>query len=258
MSKVTDRLDNKQLVELAKKQYEQSKQINKFPANIVKFPSAGKVYPESSPLRKGEIEMRHMTAYDEDILTNSTYINNGVVFDKLLESLIITPGVNVDDLIYADKESLIVSARILGYGNDYTIMIKDKNDKLIKATIDLTKLNFKPFDLTSDENGCFTYQTQNGQEIKYRLLSESEVVSIDPEKQVSDYLGKSIYSVDGETNKKTIEDFLKYELIAIESRKLRTTIFNNVPGIESNTQAIGEDGGTYSAVFQFSADIFRV
>jgi len=258
MSKVTDRLDNKQLVELAKKQYEQSKQINKFPANIVKFPSAGKVYPESSPLRKGEIEMRHMTAYDEDILTNSTYISNGVIFDKLLESLIITPGVNVDDLIYTDKESLIVSARILGYGNDYIIVVQDKNDKPIKATIDLTKLNFKPFDLTSDENGCFTYQTQNAQEIKYRLLSESEVIAIDSEKQVSDYLNKSIYSVNGDTNKKTIQDFIKYELIAMESRKLRLAINENIPGIDSNTQAIGEDGGTYSAVFQFSADLFRV
>lgn len=258
MSKVTDRLDNKQLVELAKKQYEQSKQTNKFPANIVKFPSAGKVYPESSALRKGEIEMRHMTAYDEDILTNSTYINNGVVFNKLLESLIVTPGVHVDDLIYADKESLIVSARILGYGNEYKVSVTDKDNNPIAATIDLTKLNFKTYDVETDENGCFTYETKKGDIIKYRILSESEMLSIDKDRQVSDYLFKSIYSVNNETSKNTIQDFLKYELVAHESKKLRETIFENNPGIEQQVQAIGEDGGTYTAVFQFSAELFRV
>jgi len=89
MSKVTDRLDNKQIVELAKKQYEQEKQNSKFPANIITLPSQGKVYEETSALKSGKIEMRHMTAYDEDILSNSSYISEGVIFDKLLEALIV-------------------------------------------------------------------------------------------------------------------------------------------------------------------------
>ena len=181
MSKVTDRLDNKQIVELAKKQYEQQKRTNKFPANIVKFPSAGKVYPESSILRSGELEMRHMTAYDEDILTNSTYINNGVVFDKLLESLVVTPGFDVSELIYADKESLIISARILGYGNDYVIVMGDPENTPkeywkhtpIKATIDLSKLKYKDFSLKTDENGFIEYVVESTKDtIKYKILQK--------------------------------------------------------------------------------------
>ena len=111
MSKVTDRLDNKQIIELAKQQYEQNKKTSKFPANIINLPSLGKVYEKSSPLRHGQIEMRHMTAYDEDILSNSSYINEGVVFDKLLEALIITPGIHPNDFVAGDKEWAIISAR---------------------------------------------------------------------------------------------------------------------------------------------------
>ena len=69
MSRVTDRLDNKQIVELAKQQYENQKQTSKFPANIIILPSNGNVYAETSALRSGKVEMRHMTAYDEDILS---------------------------------------------------------------------------------------------------------------------------------------------------------------------------------------------
>ena len=260
MSKVTDRLDNKQIIELAKKQYEQSKQTNKFPANIIKLPSAGKVYAESSVLRNGELEMRHMTAYDEDILTNSSYINSGVVFDKLLESLIVTPGVDINELIYTDKESLIVSARILGYGNEYKITMKHpKNSDQIQANIDLSKLKFKSFDLESDENGCFEYNGKlHDNIIKYRFLSESEISTIDDNRTVSDYLIKCIYSLNGSTDKNKIEDFIKYELRAVDSRKLRTYISDNLPGLDPNTTATGEDGSSHPAVFRFTVDIFRI
>ena len=259
MSKVTDRLDNKQIVELAKKQYEQQKRTNKFPANIVKFPSAGKVYSESSVLRSGELEMRHMTAYDEDILTNSTYINNGVVFDKLLESLVITPGFDVSELIYADKESLIISARILGYGNDYVVALNDSKDTPITATIDLSKLKYKDFLLKTDEHGFIEYVVESTKDtIKYKILSETEITSIDKDQLVSRYLELSVQEINGSADKNDITEFLQYSLRAIEGRKLRNYITENMPGIETKTTAMGEDGSSHPAVFQFSGDIFRV
>jgi hypothetical protein len=91
MSTHTNKIDSN-IIEIAKQRYE-SKQRSKLPSIIVSLASAGKIYPESSPLRAGQIEMRYMTAYDEDILTNTSYIKNGVVFDKLLESIIVTEGV---------------------------------------------------------------------------------------------------------------------------------------------------------------------
>ena len=89
-----------------------------FPTEMVTLPSKGLLYPEESPLKKGEIEMKYMTAREEDILTNQNLIENGTVIDKLLQSLIITP-INYNDLLIGDKNAVLVAARILGYGKDY-------------------------------------------------------------------------------------------------------------------------------------------
>ena len=75
----------------------------KFPTELVELPSKGVIYPEENPLSKGEVEMKYMTAKEEDILTNQNYIKDGSVLDRLLQALIVTPGVDYDDLIVGDK-----------------------------------------------------------------------------------------------------------------------------------------------------------
>ena len=258
MSKVTDRLDNNQIVELAKKQYEQEKQRSKFPANIITLPSQGKVYAETSVLNSGKIEMRHMTAYDEDILSNSSYLKEGIIFDKLLEALIVTPGVNIDELVIGDKEWLIISARILGYGTDYAVSINDpKTDKLITATLDLSKLKSKQFDKVSDNDGCFEYIVPDSNSIiKFKYLSASDVNKVEDESINSTFLKMSIHSVNGDTSSHTIEEYLKYELRALDSRKLRKYIVESAPGINYETEVVDDAGATYPATFQFKLDLF--
>ena len=73
-------------------------QKHQFPTEEVTLPSKGLLYPEGSPLKKGVIEMKYMTAREEDILTNQNLIQNGTVIDKLLQSLIVTP-INYDELL---------------------------------------------------------------------------------------------------------------------------------------------------------------
>ena len=80
----------------------QTTQTNKFPTEIIQLPSKGKFYPEGHPLSNGTIEMKYMTAREEDILTNQSYIKQGVVLDKLFKSLIITPF-DYNDLLIGDK-----------------------------------------------------------------------------------------------------------------------------------------------------------
>ena len=77
MKTVTDRIANQNIIAIAKQQYEQTKR-NTIPCEIVSLPSAGKIYPENHPLRSGQIEMRYMTAYDEDILTNALKVYPGL------------------------------------------------------------------------------------------------------------------------------------------------------------------------------------
>ena len=89
-----------------------------FPTEVVELPSKGLVYPEDNPLSSGQIEMKYMTAKEEDILSNQNYIEKGIVIDKLLQSLIVS-DVDYKDLIVGDKNAIVIAARILGYGKDY-------------------------------------------------------------------------------------------------------------------------------------------
>ncbi len=107
------------------------------PTEMVELPSKGLLYPKDSPLATGKIEMKYMTAKEEDILTNINFIKNGTVIDKLLQSLIITP-IDYNQLLVGDKNAIMVAARILAYGKDYEIEYKGES-----TTVDLSALENK-------------------------------------------------------------------------------------------------------------------
>ena len=68
-----------------------------FPTEIVDLPSKGLVYPEGHPLRKGNVEIKYMTAREEDILASQSLIKKGVVLDKLFESVVVEKGVDINE-----------------------------------------------------------------------------------------------------------------------------------------------------------------
>ena len=115
----------------------------KFPTEIVDLPSKGLIYPKDNPLSSGKIEMKYMTAREEDILTNQNYISKGIVLDKLLESLIVSK-VDYKDIIIGDKNALLIASRVLGYGKDYTFRGFSKIEGGLKDfEVDLTTLKDK-------------------------------------------------------------------------------------------------------------------
>jgi len=253
---MTDRLDNQHIINLARNQYEQQKRVT-IPPVIVKLPSNGLIYPESSPLRSGEVQLRHMTAYDEDILTNSSYIKNQVVFDKLLESLIVTPGVSPDDIASSDRESLLISARILGYGSEYPVLVQDPtSSNSIERVVDLSKLSFKPFNLIPDENGEFEYIVDNGDILKFKYLTSRETSNINSETSLSDITRMSITSVNTNRDTMFISDYVKYELVAANAKKFRNYILENMSGVNFEVELEGENGGTFKTTFQLGLDLF--
>ena len=93
---------------------------NKFPSEMIDLPSEGKLYPKDSPLSEGKIEIKYMTAKEEDILTSANLIKKGLAIDTLLKSLIVNKDINLDDMILGDKNAVMVEARILAYGPEYT------------------------------------------------------------------------------------------------------------------------------------------
>ena len=98
---------------------------NNFPTEIIELPSKGLPYAEDNSLSSGKIEMKYMTAKEEDILTTQSYITQGIVLDKLFKALIVSNGegkpVKYNDLLVGDKNAIMIAARVLGYGKDYTI-----------------------------------------------------------------------------------------------------------------------------------------
>jgi hypothetical protein len=251
---VTDRLNDKNLIELAKQQYENKKRST-IPSELVTLPSKGKVYPKSNPLSNGTVEMRYMTAYDEDILTNLSYIRAGTYFDKLLANLIMSP-VNVDDIIPADKDALIIAARIHGYGAEYNVTVTDPVSKAtLSRVMDLSKIKMREFALENNDAGEFEYKAE-GIDIKFKFLAKKQIDAISPERVNSDFLKQSIVECNGMRDTLEIENFIMYQMTPKESREFRTYVTDNIPGIVLEAEFEGETGGTFNAGFQIGSDLF--
>ena len=120
-----------------------------FPTEEVTLPSKGLLYPKDSPLKKGVIEMKYMTAKEEDILTNQNYIQNGTVIDKLLKSLIITP-IDYNTLLAGDKNAILIAARVLGYGADYEFEYKGEKIEVDLELIGSTAIEDRLQDEVAD------------------------------------------------------------------------------------------------------------
>ena len=102
-----------------------------FPTEVIQLPSRGKFYPEGHPLREngGKLDVKYMTAKEEDILTSSNLIANGTVVDKLMESLVVHEGVSYRDLTTGDANAVLMASRVLAYGKDYPVQIPYPGDQ---------------------------------------------------------------------------------------------------------------------------------
>ena len=115
-----------------------------FPTEVIDLPSKGKLYPESNPLSKGSVEIKYMTAKEEDILASQNLIRKGVVLDKLFESVVVGEGVDINDIFIGDKNAILLATRILGYGAQYEVEINDPfTGEQQRTTIDLAKIQTK-------------------------------------------------------------------------------------------------------------------
>ena len=254
MNTINTPSSDSELVNLVKQQYEQ-KQKSKIPSVVVNLTSKGKVYAESHPLRKGFVNMRHMTAYDEDIIVNESYISAGIMFDVLLAELILD-DIKIEDISPADKDGLIINARILGYGNKYPVIVTNpKTKKPIDTEINLSELTTTEFNLEPDINGEFEYTINDTTKIKFTYNPASRSI-IPKDKKISEYLKQIITEVNGNRDIHSIENLIKYDLTPIESRKFRQYYTKNVPSIITQVTVKGEDGDAFTAGFQFDVDLF--
>lgn len=213
----------------------------KLPTETIDLPSKGLLYPSESPLTSGTIEMKYMTAKEEDILTNQSYIQNGTVLDKLLQSLIVTK-ISYDDLLIGDKNAIMIAARILGYGKDYKFIYRGEEE-----TVDLTQIENAPLheEVQKATSNEFAFTLPNsGNVVTFKLLTHSDEKKIEQETKglakinknssttITTRLKHQILSINGETEKPKIREFIDNYLLAQDSRALREKIKQLSPDVD--------------------------
>ena len=234
-----------------------------FPTEVVNLPSKGKLYQKGSPLAGGTIELKYMTAKEEDILTSRNLIQKGIVLDKLLESVIVDEKITLNDLLLGDKNAIMIATRILGYGKDYTVTLTDPStgDKQ-EETFDLTSINDKEvdWDLFKSGKNEFEFDLPSSKvKIMFRLLTHKEEKEIDAElkaykkftkesgvtAEITTRLKKAIVSINGDTSQKRVNDFVENELLSRDSLAFREYLIKITPDVDMSftftSEVTGED-----------------
>tara|TARA_Y100000593_G_scaffold94713_1_gene195345 strand:+ start:2761 stop:3633 length:873 start_codon:yes stop_codon:yes gene_type:complete len=269
-------MSDKQLKDIATAKYNskaaesEETQVFDFPTEIVELPSKGKLYPEGHPLRKGTIEMKYMTAKEEDILTNQSFIKQGVVLDKLFRSLIVTPC-EYNDLIICDKNAVMIAARVLGYGKEYPVKVKNPTtNEEVEHTVDLTQLEEREIDWSMITDGVNEFPFElpaSKRNVKVKILTQRDQTKIDKETKGLAKLKKTatatvtmknvIVELDGERDNMKIRQFVDKELLALDSRAIRQFLKKITPDIEMRIEVPdGESGDTFRVPLSIGLDFF--
>ena len=217
-----------------------------FPTEVITLPSKGLCYPQNHPLSKGEITIKLMTAKEEDILTSTTLIRKGIQLDKLLESIVVEPGVNINDLLIGDKNAILITSRILAFGPEYHVKINDPfDDEEVETVIDLSTIKIKEVDeekLTRQNEYSFALPISKIP-IKFKLLTHGDETAINKDIEASQKTMKQgneitaryrriITEVDGSRDFGTISNFVSNRLLAGDSKALRKYINEISPDLD--------------------------
>ena len=240
---------------------------NKFPSEVIDLPSGGKLYPEDSPLREGRLEIKYMTAKEEDILTSQNLIKKGIVIEKLLDSLILTKGVKSEDLVIGDKNAVMVAARILAYGPEYACEVTNPNtDEKLIHTFNIADCPFIKLPKDVDGNNFEFELPVSKQKITFKLLTGKDERMINEELDKIRKLGAQVIpelttrlrylitSVDGNDEKAIINSFVE-NMLAKDSLSLRQEITKVTPDIDLS-QEIDIEGDTVKVDIPMTVNFF--
>lgn len=221
------------------------KEKPKFPTEIVPLPSGGKYYPDGHPLSSGEVEVKYMTAKEEDILTSQNLIKQGKVIDVLLDSLV-QGDFDMNDMLIGDKNAVMIAARVLGYGKDYEFEMEDPlTGEKEKQVLDLTTLDHKEIDFDGD----YTFELPNSKRVLgWKFITQRDENEISEElkalrkvtkrsgieQEVTTRLRKVITSVDGDESVGAVNNFVNNEFLSRDSKAFRDYLLSVTPDVDLN------------------------
>jgi len=224
----------------------------KFPTEVVDLPSQGLLYPKDSPLSSGTIEVKYMTAREEDILTSANLIKKGIVVEKLLQALIVDKSIKVDELLIGDKNAILIAARILAYGKEYNVEYDGQ-----QLVVDLTSLKDKKLDKEKVSAGVNEFEFDlpaTKRKLTFKMLTSGDENEIDKEvkgyEKVGDGIGyqlttrlkHQIVSIDGDTKRASITSFVDNEFLSRDSIAFRTYVNEIMPDVDMTSTYVDSDG----------------
>jgi len=230
----------------------QQKQEVTYPTEVIDLPSQGHFYPNGHPLSSGKIELKMMTAKEEDILMSQNLIKKGIVLDKLLENLIVDKNIKLDDILLADKNAILVSARRLAYGDAYgpVEVTCPKCREVDQITFNLGEIKNEEFDFSNYTKGQNSFEfvlPYSKKTIRYRILTHKDEQQIENELKANNKILKGsssnevtarlrcmIISVDGEDDRNYIKKYVETEMVSRDALALRQYIKKNTPDVDLN------------------------
>ena len=224
------------------------------PTEFVELPSRGQFYSSEHPLHNQEtVELRFMTAKDEDILTSQALLKNGLAIDRLVSNLIVDKNINPDELLIGDKNALLVAARVSGYGADYTVKVSCPSCGTSEEhTFDLAALEnnegTQPEEndgsgVTTTDNGTFTaVLPRTGYTAEFRLFTaqdEKNTIQTSTKKAKhklsdsvsTDMLKTLVVSVNGVTDRTEVNNFID-NMPAQDARHIRGCVQVVTPNVD--------------------------
>ncbi len=221
------------------------------PTTFVELPSKGKYYSEEHPLHGVEsVEIKYMTAKEEDILSSISLLQKGVAVDRMLQSLLVNKALVPSDMLIGDKNALMVAARITGFGEEYLANVtcpacstrseytfnlsKTKNvsiDDLDISEVEQTEQNTFVFDLPVSKVRTEVRLLDGKDEQYLTRLNNSKKDNNLPETPLTDRLKIIIASINGSTIRGDIEKFVD-QMPVLDSRYLRGMYSKVVPNID--------------------------
>jgi len=252
------------------------------PVELVDLPSEGKFYLEGHPLHKvPTIEIREMTAKEEDILTSKSLIQKGVVLDRLVQSVIVNPQIRVEDLLVGDKNAILVSLRISGYGADYNTQVTcpacsasskfnfDLNNSVLSTPVDVEKSEDERIKgrVTEAGNHYLVTLPRTGVTMEMRLLNgrdEKRIVAGQemkrkkklPENPLTSHFKTFIVAVNGVEDMVQVHKFID-AMPASDSRFVRKVFAALTPNIDLTQEFVcGECDYEQEMEVPFTTDFF--
>tara|TARA_R110000824_G_scaffold292904_1_gene481331 strand:+ start:861 stop:1718 length:858 start_codon:yes stop_codon:yes gene_type:complete len=217
------------------------------PTELVELPSKGLLYPEGHPLHKQEeIEIKLMTAKEEDILVNKSLLKKGVALDRMLQSIIVNKKIKLDDLLVSDKNALIIATRVSAYGAEYNAQATCPNCGVANEySFDLEEKELKYLyehtreDIRIAENGNFLVTLpRTKMEVEFRLLrgfDEKRLLEKNKKNKgiiaLTDQFNAFIVSVNGVTDRQKLSDFITV-MPAYDSKYLRLAYAEVLPAVD--------------------------